>query len=126
MGVKRLQDAVTAVALVAATVGLVGCSSSGHVAATKARGQVQATRTDMVACASVDAVYGLVSRHETVPTKIAQRVISSSESAENGRLQIEARTLQADVEKADGVGVENDMSALGATCNSLGVGPAKY
>jgi hypothetical protein len=116
---------MTAMALTAAAVGLVGCSSSGRVAA-KVKADVQVTQNDMVACASVDAVYALVSHHDTVPTKIAQRVISSSESAENGRLQIEARTLQADVEKADGVGVENDMSALGATCNSLGVGPAKY
>lgn len=77
-------------------------------------------------CASVDAVYALISRHKTVPSQIAQRVISSGESADNAGLITGARALQADVEKTDNVGAENEMSALGSTCKSLGVGPANY
>jgi hypothetical protein len=106
----------------AATVTLLGCSSAGHVAVT----QAGTTRNDMVACASVDAVDGLISRHETVPEKIAQRVIISSESADSSRLEAQARALRGDVNKSDDAGVNKEMSVLGATCNSLGVGPEKY
>lgn len=122
MGGRGLRCALTAMAFAASTMGLVGCSSGGHLAVTK----TQATRNDMVACASVDAVYALISRHQTVPSKIARRVISSSESADNAGLKTEARALQSDVTTADDAGINREMSALGGTCNSLGVGPAKY
>lgn len=123
MGGRGLRSILTAAAIVASTLGMVGCSSS--------RGQAtetgtKATRTDMVACAAVDAVYSLLSHHETVPSAIAQRVISSGASADSARLEAEARSLRADVSDADQSGVDEEMNALGTTCNSLGVGPSKY
>jgi hypothetical protein len=116
------RGALTAWAFGVAMVALVGCSSPPHVAVT----QTRATRHDMVACASVDAVFALIARHDAVPANIARRVISSSESADSSQLGAEARALQGDVNKSDDAGVDKEMTALGATCNSLGVGPAKY
>jgi hypothetical protein len=119
---RRLRCVLTITTLGVAAFGLGGCSSKAPVAVTKA----QATRNDMVACASVDAVYTLISSHKAVPSKIAQGVISSSESADDAGLKRAGRALAADVTNADSAAVDREMSDLGATCNSLGVGPAKY
>ncbi len=112
---------VTASVLTVSALGLVGCSSPKKVTPAATR-----TQNDLVACASVDAVFGLISHHKEVPATIAQRVITSGVSADNADLQAEAKALRSAVAKANQGGVDQDISSLGTTCDSLGVGPAKY
>ncbi len=97
--------------------GIAACSFGPHLAKPP---------NDLEACASIDAMYALINHHDTVPSVIARRVITSGESADNHHIQIEARAMQADVNASDDVGVEEQLTAMGSTCNSLGVGPSKY
>lgn len=97
--------------------GIAACSSATRLAKPP---------NDLEACASVDAMYALINHHDTVPSVIARRVITSGESADNQHIQAEARAMQADVIASDNVGAEEQLTAMGSTCNSLGVGPSKY
>ena len=114
---------LTTMAFGAATVALVGCSSPAKSASAPPPTYAQ---SDLVACAAVDADFTLIKDHKTVPAAIAQRVVTSGESALSYNLRTEARTLQADVTDANQSGVEQELTALGSTCNAMGVGPAKY
>ena len=107
----------------AATVALVGCSSPAKPVSTP---PPTYARSDLVACAAVDADFTLIKDHKTVPAAIAQRVVTSGEAAQNDDLRTEARVLQADVTDANQSGVEQELTDLGSTCNAIGVGPAKY
>jgi hypothetical protein len=108
---------------------LIGASSLSFIlgiAACSSGTQLTKPTNDLEACASVDAMYALINHHDPVPSVIARRVITSGESADNHHIQAEARAMEADVTTSDDVGVEEQLTAMGSTCNSLGVGPSKY
>ena len=109
--------------LFGATVALMGCSSPAKPSSAS---PPTYARSDLVACAAVDADFILIKDHKTVPAAIAQRVVTSGESAQNEDLRTEARALQTDVKDANQSGVEQELTALGGTCDAMGVGPAKY
>ena len=123
MGGHAMRCVLTTMACGVAAAALVGCSSPAKPASAP---PPTYARSDLVACAAVDADFTLIKDHKTVPAAIAQRVVTSGEGAHSNDLRTEARTLEADVTDANQSGVEQELSDLGSTCDALGVGPAKY
>ncbi len=123
MGGRVTRWVVTTMACGVAMVTLVGCSSPKKPVSATSPPYAQ---SDLVACAAVDADFTLIKAHKEVPAAIAQRVLTAGASAHSDDLRTEARTLQVDVTDANQSGVERELTALGGTCDAMGVGPAKY
>ena len=86
---------------------------------------IQPSRSDMVACASInDTVEGVFAKLSTAgQQEAAQTTLQLGLEAANTHLESEAHRLQSDAIAANQTAVDQDLSDMAKTCDQMGIGP---